>query len=79
MKVYLIIFLSLPLTALAQTKTQLERLNFYPNADAYLNLGLDAKNTHIETTEVSVNTKEVKNFSNLTQIEYAQKIHKRFF
>lgn len=63
----------------SQTKTELERINFFPQADAFA----VARYTHqlfkIDTPQASLNTKEVNNHSNLLALSYAHRFAGRLY
>jgi hypothetical protein len=75
----LILMSSFSLFAQAQTKTEIERINFFPSSDAFAEVQYHYEKLNIETPQTSVNTKEVNNFSNLLSISYAQKFHRKIF
>jgi hypothetical protein len=57
----------------------LERINFFPETDAYLDLGYEDQRLNIETPQNSVLTKEVKNHSNLFKLAYAERLARKIF
>lgn len=57
----------------AQTSKELERINFYPNAKAYLRTDYSHQILRIDTPQKQINTKEVQNFSNIFSLTYAYK------
>lgn len=57
----------------------LESLNFYPNSKAYLIGAYQNQTVEIDTPEREIQTKKVNNFSNLISIDYAYKVHPKFF
>jgi hypothetical protein len=58
---------------------QLERINFFPESDAYLDMGYKHQRLNIETPQDSVLTKEVKNHANLIHAAYSQRMARKMF
>lgn len=73
------IILSFPLQAQSQLKHQLERLNFFPEADAYTQFRYEYERLDIETPIETVMTKEVKNYTNSVVATYAHRFGRKYF
>jgi hypothetical protein len=65
--------------AIAQTDTELERVNFFPDTDAYLISSYGYEKLEIETPQSTVSTKKVNNYFNVINLSYAQRIHRSVF
>jgi hypothetical protein len=79
---YLFVFIILsicPAWGQQQLSKQLERLNFFPEASAYMDLGYEYQWLNIQTPQDSVLTKEVKNTFNILRVAYAQKFSENMF
>ena len=80
-----LLFILLTLGPFASTWAQehlekeLERINFFPNTDAYLTTSYAHKQLHIETPQESLDTKSVTNLSNTLELTYAQKVANKAF
>ncbi|MBA2405094.1 MAG: hypothetical protein H0V66_10020 [Bdellovibrionales bacterium] len=72
------IFMKISL-AQATPSRELERLNFFPNADAYLIAQYDHVRLNIETPFEEIQTKEVNNYYNLFTLTYAQHVSRKMF
>lgn len=80
MKVLIFILFFFPfLRVQGQTKTEIERINFFPKADAFAEARYHYEKHKIKTPQTSVNTKEVNNYSNLLSISYAHKMSRKLF
>lgn len=67
------------LSSSAQTKTQLERINFFPKSDAFLRSSYTHQVHRINTPQTSLMTKEVNNHSNIFDLRYGHRFADRFF
>jgi hypothetical protein len=77
----LLLFFGLSFSLLAQEHLakELERINFFPKAPAYLLTNYSHQQLHIETPQESLNTKSVVNISNTLELTYAQKVARKLF
>ena len=76
---WLILLLILPLQLLAQTKTHIERINFFPEADAFAVFGYQYEKLNIDTPQNSVMAKEVNNYKNLLSFSYGHRFGRKIF
>lgn len=74
---FIIIFISLKLHA--QTKTEIERINFFPEADAFMAVNYQYNILKINTPQNTVGTKSVSNYKSLLAISYAHKFSRKMF
>lgn len=73
-----LIFILYPLFASSQTSKKLERINFFPEAKAYAQIGHQYQNLRIHTPEVAVQTSSVHNHYNAFKLSYAHRYHNVF-
>lgn len=57
----------------AQTKTQIERINFFPEADAFAKFSYQYERLRIDTPQNTVMAKEVKNYKNTLSASYGHR------
>ncbi|WP_408095996.1 hypothetical protein ACJVC5_13215 [Peredibacter sp. HCB2-198] len=58
----------------AQTKFQLERLNFFPTSKAYAIVSYQYELTDVDTPKQTTQTNEIKNYSNSGRLDYGHKL-----
>ncbi len=63
----------------ARTQKGIERLNFFPDSDAYLSVNFDHQELDIETPKESGQSKGVNNFANRLSGMYAQRVSRKMF
>lgn len=66
-----LIFFIFQVKLYAQTSHELERINFYPNAKAFVKAEYTYQLLHINTPQESVSTKEVHDYKNIFALTYA--------
>lgn len=76
---WIILILILPVKLLAQTKTHIERINFFPKADAFAVFGYQYEKLNIDTPQSSVMAKEVNNYKNLLSFNYAHRFGRKIY
>lgn len=73
----IMIILFIPSMSLASRG--IERINFFPEADAFLRAGYSHSQLNIETPRTTVNTKELNNIYNLFTATYAHRAARKWF
>jgi hypothetical protein len=68
------VILLFPVLLYAQSKTEVERINFFPSSDAFAIFAYQYQSLKISTPQSTVLTKEVNNFTNLFSLTFAHKI-----
>ncbi len=63
----------------ARTQKGIERLNFFPDSDAYLSVDYAHQELDIETPKESVQSKGVNNYGNRLSGMYAQRVGRKMF
>ncbi len=63
----------------ARTQKGIERLNFFPDADAYLSLNYEHFDLDIETPQTSIQSKGVNNYSNRFSGTYGHRAGRKIF
>ncbi|HXH74817.1 MAG TPA: hypothetical protein VNJ08_07615 [Bacteriovoracaceae bacterium] len=58
---------------------QLERLNFFPEADAFFTARYSYQRLNIETPQQTLMTKEVNNYLNVVALTYAHRLSRKMF
>ncbi len=76
---WLILILFIPAKLLAQTKTQIERINFFPEADAFGVFTYQYEKLNIDTPQNSVMAKAVNNYKNLLGFTYGHRFGRKIF
>lgn len=77
--ILLILVLFIPFQLFAQTKTQIERINFFPETDAFGRISYQYENLKIDTPQNTVQVKEVNNYKNILSSSYAHRFSRNLF